>query len=182
MKFIYILLAFFVFSVQAQENMQKRHYKKRNNKVQINAGNLMFSNEFDMSGSVYFSYARNFGHFEVGGLLGLNPDINIWNFITGESGAEFKDLGLQIGIILEGNFIKNKRRNNWIPSGGLKLIYTKRRNNEFYVNPFLSSKHFISSRTSINIELEYPLQVWEWNTDEIWRGFGFSAAYAYYFH
>ncbi len=183
MKFIYILLALFVFSVQA-ETMQKRLYKKRHNKVQITAGNLMFSNEFDMSGSVYVSYARNFGYFEVGGLLGLNPDINIWHFITGESGEEFKDLGLQIGIILEGNFIENKRRNNWIPSGGFKLIYTKRRDNEFYVNPFLSSKHFISSRTSINIELEYPLQVWEWGSpgENLVQGFKILGAYAYYFH
>ncbi|MDE0152076.1 MAG: hypothetical protein OXK80_06265 [Bdellovibrionales bacterium] len=187
MKFIYILLALFVFSLQAEETMQKRLYKKRHNKVQINAGNLAFNNNMDISGDVLVSYSRNFGYFEIGALLGFS---NIEMNLT-EIDNIMEDLGLTVGLIFEGNFIKNKRRNNWIPSGGLKLVYMAReydfnrgddRKEGFYVHPFLSSKHFISSRTSINLELEYPLKVWEWETDEIWRGLNFTFAYAYYFH
>ena len=188
MKFIYILLALFVFSLQAQETMQKRLYKKRHNKVQINAGNLQFSDQMDISGSIQVSYSRNFGFFEVGALLGLaGIEVNLSEMEE----DLLSDLGLKAGLVFEGNFIKNKRRNNWIPSGGLKLIYMANKHNftsgddrkkGFYAVPFFSSKHFISSRTSINMELEYPLKVWEWETEEIWRGLDFSFAYAYYFH
>lgn len=187
MKFIYILLALFVFSLQAEETMQKRLYKKRHNKVQINAGNLQFNNNISISGDVLVSYSRNFGYFEVGALLGFsNIEINL--FEIGDKVLE--GLGLKAGLVVEGNFIKNKRRNNWIPSGGLKFIYMASeqkfdgddREEGFYINPFFSSKHFISSRTAINLELEYPLKVWEWDTEEIWRGLDFSVAYAYYFH
>lgn len=187
MKFIYVLLALFVFSLQAEETMQKRLYKKRHNKVQINAGNLQFNNNMDISGNIQVSYSRNFGFFEVGALLGFSSiELNLF-----EPKDIMEGLGLKAGIVVEGNFIKNKRRNNWIPSGGLKLIYMARehefdrgdeRKEGFYVQPFLSSKHFISSRTSINMELEYPLKVWEWDMEEIWRGLDFSVAYAYYFH
>jgi len=185
MKFVYILLALFVFSSQAQETMQKRLYKKRHNKVQINAGNLQFSPSMDLSGDIDARYSRNFGYFELGVLLGFsNIKLNFSQF-------EMEGLGLKLGGVVEGNFIKNKRRNNLIPSGGLKILYmfsehdfqdSRSREKGFYVNPFLSSKHFISSRTSINMELEYPLKVWEWNTEDLWVGLDFSVAYAYYFH
>ena len=187
MKFIYVLLVLFVFSLQAQETMQKRLYKKRHNKVQINAGDLKFSNNMVIGGSAQASYSRNFGFFEIGALLGFS-DITI-SLTKLEDVLE--NLGLHAGLVFEGNFIKNKRRNNWIPSGGLKLVYMARdfnfaegddREQGFYANPFVSSKHFISSRTSINLELEWPVKVWEWDTSTIWRGVNFSFAYAYYFH
>ena len=187
MKFIYILLTFFVFSLQAQETMQKRLYKKRHNKVQINAGNLKFNNHMSIGGNIQVSYSRNFGYFEIGALLG-HSDISL-NLYRLENLLE--GLGLQAGLVFEGNFIKNKRRNNWIPSGGLKVIYMAkeyrfeegdRRDAGIYVHPFLSSKHFISSRTSINMELEWPIKVWEWEMSALWRGLDFSFAYAYYFH
>ena len=186
MKLIYILLTlFFVFSVQA-ETMQKRLYKKRNNKVQINAGKLHFSETMDISGNLQASYSRNFGHFEIGALLGFSDmKLNLTDLDN-----VLKKSGLLAGLIIEGNFINNKRRSNWIPSGGLKIIYmasdlafdNKERDNGIYVNPFLSSKHFISSRTSINLELEWPVKVWEWDMEDLWRGLDFSFGYAYYFH
>ena len=187
MKFIYILLTLFVFNLQAQETMQKRLYKKRHNKVQINAGQLKFSNNMNIIGDIQVSYSRNFGFFEIGALLGHSPiELDLTDM-----GSLLENLGFYAGLVFEGNFIKNKRRNNWVPSGGLKLIYMASesefksgddRKEGFYVHPFLSSKHFISSRTSINLELEYPLKVWEWDMGELWRGLDFSFAYAYYFH
>ena len=168
--------------------MQKRLYKKRHHKVQINAGHLQISNEMSLTGSLVGSYSRNFGHFEIGALLGFS---NVTEFNFSEIGQAMETLNPRIGLVFEGNFIKNKRRNNWIPSGGLKIIYVfnehefgrgSDRSKGLYANLFLSSKHFISSRTSINIELEYPLKVWEWDTEDIWKGLDPSIAYAYYFH
>jgi len=191
MKFICILLALFVFSLQAQETVQKRLYKKRHNKVQINAGNLQFNNNRSISGNILVGYSRNFGYFEAGFLLGFS-NIRLTLFAEQGNILDVDNLGFKAGLVFEGNFIKNKRRNNWIPSGGLKLIYMAskhdfhrgdNRQEGFYVQPFLSSKHFISSRTSINMELEWPLKVWEWrDIGELWRGLDFSVAYAYYFH
>lgn len=187
MKLIYILLTtLFVLSLQA-ETMQKRLYKKRHNKVQINAGQLKFSNNMNIIGDIQVSYSRNFGFFELGVLLGHSPiELDLTNM-----NDLLKDLGLYAGLVFEGNFIKNKRRKNWIPSGGLKFIWmaseTKFKSGDdrkegVYVHPFLSSKHFISSRTSINLELEYPMKVWEFDMGDLWRGLDFSFAYAYYFH
>ena len=177
MRFIFASLAL-LFIIEAQsETMQKRRYKKRHHKVQIGAGNLNFSNEFDAFGDIKVNYAYNWGHFELGVLFGLSPDLNLFNDIT-----EFDKMGLLSGLSFEGNFIKNKRRNNWIPSGGLKVYYMLSRDSGLWTELFLSSKHFISSRTSINIELGYPLQVWEWDSSRLFTGFNLDFAYAYYFH
>ena len=179
MKLVYIILAIFslnTFFVHA-ETMQKRQYRKRHHKLQINATSLSFSKQFDANGAVDLAYAYNFGYFETGVLLGLKPEEEIELY---ELKNDYKKIKLSFGFNFEGNFIENKRRNNWIPSLGLKVYYLL--GNGAFVQPYVSSKHFVSSRTSINIELAVPLQVWEWDLKNIYDGFHFSVGYAYYFH
>ncbi len=179
MKLVYVILAIFslnTFFLQA-ETMQKRQYRKRHHKIQINASSLRFGRSFDVSGLVDVGYAYNSGYFEIGGILGLNPDFNLWNIAS-----EYEDINVFAGLSFEGNFIRNKRRNHWIPSIGLKVYGLYDRSFNIFVSPFLSSKHFVSSRTSINVEVSFPLKVWDWNLDDLYDGFGLSVGYAYYFH
>ena len=180
MKLIYIILAVFslnTFFVHA-ETMQKRQYRKRHHKLQINATSLNFTKKFEASGSVDIAYAYNFGYFELGVLFGLSPD----NASVFPTKFEFKKLNPTIGFNIEGNFIKNKRRNNWIPSAGLKAIYAYTGKSNIRVSPYLSSKHFVSSRTSINVEIGVPLKVYDWDLGELFQSVRFSVGYAYYFH
>ena len=49
--------------------------------------------------------------------------------------------------------------------------------------PTLFQSTLSVQRTSINIELNYPMQVWEFDSSDFyWQGFSLSMGYAYYFH
>ena len=178
MKFSYIIaLAVFTLSVHA-ETMQKRQYRKRHHKVQINSSSLQFGKKFDVEGSVDVGYSYNFGHIEAGLVFGMKPDFNLIKIAS-----ELDDLNLLVGLNVEANFIRNKRRNNFIPAVGVKAYALYDGDVNFIVAPFVSSKHFISSRTSINLELGVPLNMLEvLNPSKLYDSMQFSMGYAYYFH
>ena len=156
-------------SLQAQA---KKRYKQRNHKLQT-AGHLNTSADNEITGTGSVSYAKNWGYFELGGGLNIMP--NEMGF-----GEFFKKLGLELFLSGEGNFIKNKRKNNWVPGFGLQAAY--RLGNEIFLTPYLVSKHFISYRTSINVSLGYPLKVYEWGSNWYRNGVQIMWSYAYYFH
>ena len=177
MKLVYIIaLAVFTLSVHAQ-TMQKRQYRKRHHKVQINASSLTFSKKFDMEGVINVGYSYNFGLIEAGLIVGMQPDVSIL-----EIASKLDDLNFLIGLNLEANIIRNKRRNNLIPAVGLKTYLLYDGDINIMVSPFASTKHFISSRTSINLEFAFPLQVFEFDLSDLYSGFQVSVGYAYYFH
>ena len=169
MKFVYLLAAFLlVFSSHGQT---RKRYKQRNHKLQANVD---VGVNPEVKGTLNLSYARNWGYFELGGFAeALIDDLEFSRF-------DMDNLGLKIGLSFEGNFIKNKRRNNWIPSGGLKVSWMPM--SDVFISPYLVSKFFISSRTSLNLELAWPIQVMDrfklWSDDGVQLLFG----YAYYFH
>ena len=157
----------------------KKRYRKRHHKVQMN-GWLAFNNDFELidNSHILLNYARNWGNFEAGALFGFIPenDQKVTDF-------DIAHWGLSAGALAEWNFLKNKRRINWVPAIGLKILYIQQQKGLVQAIPYLVSKHFISTRTSINIELNYPLQVWEFDaSDFYWQGFSLSVGYAYYFH
>ena len=158
----------------------KKRYRKRHHKVQTNAW-FSWDNEFAFNNGSHLlvNYARNWGHLEAGALMGLMPSQGqkIMDFNIGE-------WGFSVGGLVEWNILKNKRRINWVPAVGLKVIYIQQETPWVHLVPYFASKHFISTRTSLNIELESPWQVWEWSSDfnDLFQGFRFSLAYAYYFH
>ena len=180
MKCFFKIMALGVAIFGISHSFAQKRYKQRNHKLQINA-NLNLLQDGDIFGEgnlVQINYARNFKVAEVGVIAGFKP----------EEGASFIDipsLGLHVGLLGEFNFLPNKRRVNWVPAFGLKVILYQDNAPEFYVNPYLVSKHFISTRTSINVELEYPiflLEGVEFITDRFWNGIQLRVGYAYYFH
>lgn len=182
--FRFITLSMVVLGLSHSFAQTQKRYKKRNHKLQLNValdlledGNLLSEKSI-----IRFDYARNFGRFEVGALLGLSPSEELG---SGDL-LNIPRLGLHAGVLAEVNFIENKRRVNWVPAFGIKVIYYQAVNPIFHVNPYLVSKHFISTRTSINLELEYPWPIFEGGRDLIpegfWNGLKFNVAYAYYFH
>ena len=162
MKKSVIVVLFLALTLQAQA---KKRYKQRNHKIQT-GGHLMIP---QFEGNVNVGYAKNWGYFELGGELGLNPE-----------GLDIKRLGPEVGLIFEGNFIKNKRKNDWVPGLGLKLAYMMDGDHIINVNPYAILKWFISYRTSINFILDYPTQVFP--RRNFWSGVNLKWAFAYYFH
>ena len=169
MKWIILTIAFlFMFASHSQT---RKRYKQRNHKLQTHAY-LHFDKDIELSGTLGVEYAKNWGYFELGGGLGIMPDnLRFSDF-------NLDDLGMSISIFFEGNFIKNKRKNDWIPGAGLKISYMP--TVDVFVSPYLISKWFISYRTSLHLVLEYPMQVHQ--GQEWWDGLKPSFGYAYYFH
>lgn len=158
----------------------KKRYRKRHHKLQTNIW-LSLDNEFSFNKGSHLlvNYARNLGNLELGGLVGFIPD-------EGENAMDFNigQWGLSAGGLVEWNIFKNKRRINWVPAVGLKVIYIQTNDPLVHLVPYFASKHFISTRTSLNIEVNSPWQVWEWSSEfqDLFQGVSFSLAYAYYFH
>lgn len=175
MKWIYIfIIAIFLFNSQAQP---RKRYKQRNHKLQTNAY-FHLEDDKKISGMLNVSYAKNWGYFEIGGLLGLNPSrLELKKFLSTEWNPE-------LAIFAEGNLFKNKRKQNWIPSLGLKISYMIPNNKVVYLSPYFVSKWFISYRTSLHLALEYPIGVgWKNRLGiEWWNGVKILWGYAYYFH
>ena len=175
-----VALPIYIPMAQAQDGMsmgdssmrKKRYrYRKRTHRVQVEAAsNIPFKNtKQDTTILLNLMYGYNAGFFELG------PNVNF-------SGLDNMSYGA--GLWVEGNIIKNTRKEKFVPAVGLKANYMREdKQNHLLLAPYLALKYFPASRTglilNINFDISTPFnQIFK----ELNMGISLSLAYAHYFH
>ena len=159
------------------EVRKKRYrYRKRKHRLQLE-GNFSpwhKDNEKKYFLDVDVLYGYNAGYFEVG------PNIGLFS----KGGGQF-NVFFNAGGWAEFNFIKNTRKESFVPALGLKINYLlqERRRHYLLLAPYLSLKFFPASRTGFILSGYFDIQT---NFDSFFKrvdlGLNFSIAYVHYFH
>ncbi len=157
---------------------KKRYrYRQRHHRVQIAVDGVIFhrDNARNKFMDVNARYGYNFGYFELG------PSVNVWS----PGNGDFQSLYLDFKGWAEFNFIKNTRKQRFVPSLGLETGYlmSQRRMHNLVIVPYFSFKYFVASRTGIvlNVYGEMFTQFTQFFSNRNW-GIGVSLAYVHYFH
>ena len=159
------------------EMRKKRYrYRQRKHRLQLEG---QFSPWHQNNERKYFldadvMYGYNTGYFEIGPNVGL--------FSPG--GGNF-NLFFNAGIWAELNFIKNTRKEEFVPAVGLKINYQleERRKHFLLLSPYLTLKFFPASRTGIVLSGYYDIQTnFRSFFQNVFMGLNFSLAYVHYFH
>ncbi len=164
-------------STMGMMRKKRYRYRKRTHRFQITAQGVPWhtDNQKSMFTNIGVIYGYNAGRFELG------PQIRLYN----PGGQSFQSLYLHLGGWLEYNFIRNTRREKFVPAVGISTGYEleRRRRHNLALSVYLSAKYFVASRTGIAINLYY-----EYSTlgTALFRqtdmGVGYSISYVHYFH
>ena len=157
---------------------KKRYrYRKRHHRVQLSATGIFWHTDRPKSRymDVGLLYGYNFGYFEMG------PSVNVWS----PGNGDFRSIYFNLGGWAEFNFIKNTRKQKFVPALGLESGYllSQRRLHHLVLSPYVSFKYFVASRTGIvlNVYFEYFTQFIRFFKNRQ-QGIGLSLSYVHYFH
>ncbi len=163
--------------MSSMDGMKKKRYRyrKRTHRMQVGAQFIPWSRISDrnLRFDVDLLYGYNAGQFEVGPNLSLSSE-----------GGKVS-LNLDVGGWAEFNFIKNVRKNEFVPALGLKINYSLMKGNQHNLlfSPYVSVKYFLASRTglvaSLNFDVLTELRNFAASID---YSVDLSLAYVHYFH
>ena len=156
----------------SMDNMRKKRYRYRNrtHRVQVSADLHPWSQDADnnllMQADLLYGY--NAGLFEVG------PNVSL-EYIK-------KTFGFAGGIWGEFNFIKNTRKEKFVPALGVKVNYIHT-GQMLFLAPYLALKLYPASRTGLIVNLNYNI-VTPFSSlfKQMKMGINVSIGYAHYFH
>lgn len=157
---------------------KKRYrYRKRTHRFQIIVQGVPWhgDNQKYRFTNIGVIYGYNAGRFELG------PQIRLIN----PGGQDFRAMDINLSGWLEYNFIRNTRREKFVPAVGLSVGYEVEnlRRHNLALSGYLSLKYFVASRTGFvfNVNYEY-ITLFTSMFRQRDMGIWYSLSYVHYFH